>query len=151
MDFSHGNFKYIWEYDWADTIRYHIAKLEPKPRYLIFNAGIWPHDLTDAEVVREIRQALDDTGMVGIYKTTTASRGANIAGNNLSPYEQHACKIFQYCLNLSWTEDVPYDQYWDRLHFVARPYNRMNEQLLDLLKEIESTDRTAGTAIAHNN
>jgi len=70
---TNSSMMYQWQHaSWADSIRQHVAKLSPKPDYLVFNAGLWKgHDLGDPVVLRAIREALDQTGIRGIYQTTT--------------------------------------------------------------------------------
>lgn len=136
-DFLNGNFNFSWRYDWNNTIRNHIAKLEPKPKYVVINAGHWKHDLGSIHVLRGIRKALDDTGIVGIYKTTTAGQKETVGNSKPKRHDFEACKVLHYCYNVSWTAEVPEDQYWDGLHFLARTYQRLNEQLFGLIEEIE--------------
>lgn len=63
---------YAWTaYDWDQLITEHIAKLEPKPEFVIFNAGLHGHRLTSNETQQAILNAFKATNMVGIQKTTT--------------------------------------------------------------------------------
>lgn len=57
--------------NWQETIREHLSKLIPKPRYVVLNAGLWPHDLLENYTLPAIRRALNEHDMIGIYKTTT--------------------------------------------------------------------------------
>jgi hypothetical protein len=126
---------FLWASDWVQTIRYHIAKLRPKPKFLVINAGLWPHDLHNATILQQMRQALDEHDMVGIYKTTHKQLGDN--SSLVAPYEQLACQVFHYCWNLSWTaqENDPAD-YQDKAHFRPTVNGKMTEQLLRLLQNI---------------
>jgi hypothetical protein len=130
-----------WSYGWASLITEHISKLKPKPKYLVFNAGLWSHDLGNAKVRRSIVEALNATNIIGIYKTTTFS-------NNTSNQETfavkhghdaHVCKLMQNrCVNMSWTGNTSGPlHYWDGLHFKSHIYTAMNMQLLNLLDELQ--------------
>mmetsp|Transcript_57098 Transcript_57098/g.139127 ORF Transcript_57098/g.139127 Transcript_57098/m.139127 type:complete len:170 (-) Transcript_57098:278-787(-) len=111
-DFYNGDFNFTWNYGWRDIIRHHIANLEPKPSYLVLNTGLWPHDLRLKKKLREIHQALDDTGIVGICKTTTGARSrSSITSFKPHPHEFQACKIFSSLRLNTWTYDLPDDAY----------------------------------------
>jgi hypothetical protein len=130
-----------WSYDWASLITEHISKLRPKPKYLVFNAGIWPHDLGEAAVRESIERALNATDIVGIYKTTTFP---NKADKNQATFEMqhghdaHVCKLMQNrCVDMSWTKNLSGPaHYWDRIHFRPHAYTAMNMQLLNLLDKL---------------
>jgi hypothetical protein len=135
----------IWRYTtWTDVIHGHVAQLQPSPRYVVLNAGLWNHDLHTTQDFTVIRQALEDHDMIGIWKTTTArsnhpeERGARFQPH---PHDVLGCQILPYCLNLSWTSHDEYlSQYYDHAHFYAPVYQLMNEELLQLLREIEEQE-----------
>jgi hypothetical protein len=133
----------VWNGDWGSVITHHIALLEPKPEYLVFNAGLWVHDLDDDAVRESIKQALRSTGIVGIYKTTT------FTDEDFDPatfkkeercHDAHVCELMQNrCLDMSWTMNLTGPlNYWDRNHFRAHAYTSMNLQLLKLLNDLHS-------------
>jgi hypothetical protein len=134
-----GDFKEVlWNYgeNWADIITHHLAKLPQKPDYIIFNAGIWPNHGLESEIMQDaILQALEETSIVGIYKTTT--RGVGGQGHLHDAHDANLCRKADYCLDLSWTAQVPAALYWDSYHFLSSVYNQMNVQLLDLLYRIK--------------
>lgn len=119
---------YLWEGDWMDAIRSHIAALNPE--VLVFNAGIWDHSFGSASFRAAFMEALRDTATTGrrvIWKTTTAG--------NYGDYTQQAsdaamCDLLQDCLNVTWTTTVPQSLYVDYFHFLEPVYRLLNEQLL---------------------
>jgi len=125
----------IWSYNWTDLILNHIAKLEPKPDFVVLNAGHWPHDLVP-EVFEAIRNVTDMVGITSIYSTTTKS--VSDRDTSLMPHDVLGCEILEYCLNRSWTAIITKDgeSYWDNLHLTASVNRMLNEQLLDLLDTI---------------
>jgi hypothetical protein len=126
---------FAWRFqNWHDIITFHLAKLDPKPKIVLFNAGMWPHDLGNVSNVHAIRRALDEHGMVGIYKTTTKSKTDN--STSIDPYEIKACEILHHCLDMSWTGTLSNNSdYVDLKHFSASVNRRFNEQLINLLRK----------------
>jgi hypothetical protein len=107
-----------------------------KPDYLLYNAGMWAHDLNDPHVQKSIKDALDDTGIKGIYKTTTFQRN-NRLGWRLGRHDDANCRLMPYCLDLSWTRTIRGSKhYFDGKHFRAHVNKQMNDQLLGLLSQI---------------
>jgi len=100
---SHFNETFLWEYhSWADLVRHQLAKLNPPPKYVVVNAGLWPdHDLKDDAILKEMHLALDEHDMVGIYKTTTKRK---VEGGNttMRKHDQQNCKHLPHCLTLNW-------------------------------------------------
>jgi hypothetical protein len=130
-----------WSYNWTSLITEHISKLTPKPKYLVFNAGIWPHDLGEAAVRDSIKQALNATNIVGIYKTTTFPRRKipNPATYKEGRHDTDVCKSMQNrCIDMSWKNNLTGPvHYVDERHFRSHVNTAMNMQLLNLLNELE--------------
>lgn len=133
---------FVWRYDWPGLIREYLNNLEPKPDYLVFNEGLWiEHELNDAEVRHSIKDALDDTGITGIYKTTTlpninsglAKRSAGIVFNR---HDDAMCELIGNVLDLTWTKDLGDEHYWDGVHFKPHVNRGMNKELLDFLQHM---------------
>jgi len=129
---------YTWAGNWSYIIRHHLANydVQYKPKYVIINAGLWEHDFTDNRTTSllDIRRALDDNNMVGIYKTTT--KMITETSSELELHDQWGCEILHHCLNLSWTGPNitdPSDYFPDGKHFKSHIYARMNQQLLQML------------------
>jgi len=140
---------YLWRGNWSYVIREHLAWLQPKPKYVVINAGLWEdHDLgldlnNETTVLRDIQLALNETGMIGIYKSTTKVRGDT--STDLVPHDEAGCQLLPYCLNISWTGTVGPEGYQDDKHFRGHVYARMNRQLLDLIKTIDQDQLLAAT------
>jgi hypothetical protein len=128
--------RYAWRYkDWDSIVLEYLAKLVPKPQYVVLNAGLWPHDLHNASVIDALRRALDSSGMQGIYKTTTKEKSD--LDTTVAAYEEYACKVLHHCLNLSWTGSLNKtdEHYVDQKHFTATVNRMFNEQLLQLIDQ----------------
>lgn len=137
-DRSQSNDKWAWEYDWKGVILHHIAKLDPKPDFLIVNAGLHLHDLANTTIVQEIVDALNASGIIGIYKTTTYPDGHEAHKRfNRAKHEKDCIKLFPHFLDMKWTADFNgKDHYYDVNHFMPHVNTLMNEKLLDLIGNI---------------
>ena len=135
--YEQGNFR--WRYmEYEPFLRNVVALLEPRPRIVIINEGLWPggpENLSNETVVRQIQETIHDLGMVSVYKTTTTKSKNSNPG--LVGHDELCCQIFDHCLRMDWTACVPENEYWDNLHFLAYPNLRFTEQLLDLLEKID--------------
>ena len=139
-----SNAEPLWVFNWTELIRNHIAKLHPKPNYLILNAGLWKNNFHDIAHLQNIRQALEDVNIVGIYKTTSRQRD----DRNPSPFENDlkACQVFQYCFEITnFTGSLTKDSYWDRTHLLADANRKLNEMLLEFLTHVQTVENKAGT------
>jgi hypothetical protein len=153
-----------WEYEsWSSFIINYLALLQPSPKYVIINAGLWArHGLDQVGVFSEIRQALDLVNMTGIYKTTTSSKlegfrqgmklpvaesmnhslSADTYFVNYKKYDHDAigCETLHHCLSSHWTRYIKGPlHYVDNVHFQPHIYTLLNEQVLDLLTMLESS------------
>jgi hypothetical protein len=127
---------FLWTYNtWSDMIQYHLANLQPKPQFVVINAGLWANHGLNEIVLSSIRQTLDDVGMIGIYKTTT--KAANDITGPLRNHDNFGCRLLHYCLLYNWTAQLSQMHYWDRLHFRAHVNNRFNDELLEIIKMIQ--------------
>ena len=125
-----------WEYsDWADTIKYHAAKLAPKPQYALLNGGIWQNAFRDKDTRERLIRALNETGISGIWRTTTYQRDHSLPLNaEADPLVQELFrKSGHRVLDASWTENLDAAHYWDPLHFLEPVYRVMSEDLLSLI------------------
>eukprot|EP00757_Euglenozoa_sp_SAG-D1_P015136 gene15136-624_t len=133
--------RHLWESDWEDTISNHIARLRPKPVWIVLNAGLWGNDFHDHAFRTRVLKAIADAGIKSVWKTTThqlasRSRQRRYLRNKQYIDETDAimCKLTTLCLNLNWTATADDSLYWDDVHFREPVYRQMNEQLLDLLR-----------------
>jgi hypothetical protein len=131
------NRPYEWETNWRDTITEYLAKLEPKPEYVVLNAGVWSNDFGNPEFSESVAKALSDNGLKGIWKTTTHGKRPH-KDSSLShhPYHQtdvYMCQLLKRCLDLTWTGIVDAELYWDEVHFLEPVYSHMNAHLLSLI------------------
>lgn len=136
---------FLWAGDWVQTIHMHIARLQPKPQIVVMNAGLWPHDLADKNftMLYQMRQALDQYGMIGVYKTTHKKLGDE--STQLEEYEVVACRVMHYCLDLSWTGNINDPvEYQDKAHFRPNVNRNMTVQLMELLQRIASDQKQKG-------
>ncbi len=114
---------YIYEsMNWTEHVHNFVSKLEPKPKYFVFNEGIWlgmtlkEDELyySHPEVRMKIIKAISDNGMTSVYKTTTKPKG--YAGLRREEYEDHFCELADFCLDLSRTEKIPDGDFKDNFH-----------------------------------
>lgn len=134
-----------WEYgSWGDVIRYHVGKLgfsslANSTPVVLLNAGL--HDnlfLRNATLRRDVRSALKEVGMKGVWKTTTFSKQDVESPNVDSPYLQDRietdkamCKsLHQSCFNISWTRQISPSLFLDNFHVLEPVYRILNEELL---------------------
>ena len=117
-----------------------VSKLEPKPKYFVFNEGIWLNmKLKEEDELYysrpEVRmgsiKTISDNGMISVYKTTTKPKG--YAGLRREEYEDHFCELADFCLDLSWTEKIPDGDFQDNFHYKEPWYRFMNLQMMELL------------------
>jgi NAD(P)-dependent dehydrogenase (short-subunit alcohol dehydrogenase family) len=129
-----------WAYSWADLIRQHVSQLHPKPRYLVFNAGLWrPSGLNNTELM-ELRQALSDANIIGIFRTTTRALTKKVGPLHFTPspvMDKVACGLMPVCFNVSATANLTRKHYYDIVHLKPSAMTRMNQELLLLLKELK--------------
>lgn len=125
---------------WSDTISKHAATLKPKPDFLIFNAGLHPHDLRDANVRSSIVGAAQAAGIVPIYKTTTYMEdSAGVADYSKSAHDEVLCgSAVAHCLDLGWLGNLTGKRHnYDGFHFKPHVNKRMNLQMLAYLQMIQ--------------
>lgn len=133
------NYDEYRESTWEGFIRDFVAKMEPKPDYMVFNSGLWDHQpehneevsFRDSRKRNKIVQALKDAGIVSIYKTTTKAKGET--DPTMRHYEHEMCEIVDYCFDLTYTSQIPKEYRMDRVHFREPIYSLFNIQLLDLI------------------
>jgi hypothetical protein len=105
-----------WEGNWTAAI-HHLAQLTPPPKYLVFNAGIHPHDLNDPMVRLSIQQALDETGIIGIFKLTTFGRNGLENGRRWKYHEAAMCEMLKgRCIDYTWTRNLTRANFLDHIH-----------------------------------
>jgi hypothetical protein len=130
--FEHKPTKSTWWYDdWEHCVTDYVAKLEPKPTHVIFNAGIWNHNFSIPGVGRKIAQALNESGIIGIWKTTTYQAGGIPLANESDALM--SALFHPRVLDSSWTSKVKPQLYWDTFHFLEPVYRAQNEDMLELV------------------
>jgi len=144
-NFTYPLSPFVWRYDWGGLIREYLAKLEHKPQYLVFNEGLWvEHELRNAAVRQSIKDALDETGIIGIYKTTTLPH-FNTANSLMkipasvvcNRHDKAMCDIMDgRCLDLSWTKYLGREHKWDRSHFTPHVNKVMVLQFLEMYNSL---------------
>jgi hypothetical protein len=136
--FVHNFTAHTWAYrDWDVCVRDYMAKLDPKPTHAIFNAGYWPHSFGRQPVRDRLVQALNDTGITGIWKTTSFERpdpGRTVwkGGSNDSDYLM-AQLFHPNVLNIDWTSKVRAELYCDDVHYFEPVYRIKNEAMLEMV------------------
>jgi hypothetical protein len=135
--YEQANYTYHYP-TYEPFLRNVVAKLEPRPRVVVINEGLWTDvNLSDEAVVIGIRDTIRDLGMVSVYRTTTKTRtGGKDAVAGLYPHDKLCCEIFDHCIRTDWTFCAERRDYLDQLHLLAYANLRLVEQLLDLLENL---------------
>lgn len=118
--------------DWATAIREYISQIAPKYKVLVFSQGFWPNELLDEKVQQDIFDAIEESGMISVYKTLTKKQMEN--DTTVNELDQKLCAKAHICYDNSWTGKVPPNMYHDNLHFNEPVYRLLNSQLLELLE-----------------
>jgi hypothetical protein len=156
-----------WDFPtWGDVIRYHVGSLDydynnggqksgtgPDVRVLL-NAGLHPHDFRNVSVASDIQEALTESSLHGVWKTTTyplqdviefqaqlqfswqssSSSSTQHQKKIRSPYTRHTdremCRMIGSCFNVSWTALLRPELFFDDLHFLEPVYRVLNEEYL---------------------
>mmetsp|Transcript_24090 Transcript_24090/g.27499 ORF Transcript_24090/g.27499 Transcript_24090/m.27499 type:complete len:431 (-) Transcript_24090:138-1430(-) len=131
--------------NWTEHIHDFVSKLEPKPKYFVFNEGTWVgwerlsednHYYSVPEVRMKIINAISYNGMVSVYKTTSNWKSYTGPPKNYE-YEKHFCELADFCLDLSWTKKIPNETYWDNIHYIEPIYRFINLQMMELLSLVD--------------
>lgn len=120
----------IWKSEsWAETLRTHVAQLNPRPEYVVLNGGP-PMEATE---LAELKQSLEDLGCIvqTFWKTTSYRRAAGRIDEEAELNDQHMCEELGGCLDISWTKKLKEKLYWDEIHNKEPVYRVMNEDLLE--------------------
>jgi len=134
QSFEQGN--YFWNGNWSVAFQ-HLAAIRPKPKFVIFNAGHHRNQMTNPVVQDDIVKILQELDFIGIYKYTTCKKGNMRSWRNTGHEDQMCNKMERRCVNYNWTCALgPYD-YYDHVHLHADVNQRMNEELLAYLNELD--------------
>ena len=60
----------VWTFDFQETISLHLALLNPKPDWVVFNAGVWANTFHKKRTRNAVVRALDIAGIRGIWLGT---------------------------------------------------------------------------------
>ena len=129
---------YIWEGNWSVAFR-HLDAIRPRPNYVVFNAGHHPNMMYKKAVQDDIAESLQELNLIGIYKYTTCKNG-NSRARRTTTHEDAMCARMEHrCISYIWTCSLenPGTHYYDHVHLTADMNQRMNEELLDYLRELE--------------
>lgn len=130
-----------WTYNIASLLSTYLPQYSksmsiPHPEVVMINAGFWPnkyHNITYAEDV--FRIALDNYPRV-VWKTTSYTSNHDNVGNldrEVKLWEKRFTRL--EIMDLSWTKQVPQQDYLGSYHFVTcHVYNMINIQFLRLLQ-----------------
>jgi hypothetical protein len=168
-----------WDFPtWGDVIRYHVGSLDygynakglyenGRTVHVLLNAGLHPHDFGNVSVAADIQEALAESSLHGVWKTTTyplpdlieyqallkfswQSSSSSSGQKDRAPYTRHTdremCAMIGSCFNVSWTALLRPEFYFDDLHFLEPVYRVLNEEYLAQLnllpKGYEKMDRS---------
>ena len=128
---------YVWNGNWSVAFR-HLDAIRPRPNYVIFNAGHHPNKMYDRAVQDDIAETLQELNLLGIYKYTTCKNG-NLRSWRNTGHEDAICARMEFrCINYNWTCALDRgEHYYDHVHLRADMNQRMNEELLSYLRQLE--------------
>eukprot|EP00797_Seminavis_robusta_P015997 Sro2398_g326120.1 n/a (170) ;mRNA; r:7309-7818 len=118
--------------DWGHVVRNQLERLHPKPHYVILNAGKHSTEFaSNPEVVKSLKTALKTKPFVPFWRTTTYRRGGTYIQQDNPHTDQIMCAALGGCLDVSWTQHLNEQLYWDELHNNEPVYRVMNEEFLE--------------------
>lgn len=96
------NVKFIYQFNWVDTIKKFAFNLNPEQSVIVFNQGLWGGgQMANVTVQKEIVQALKDCDIFSIYKTTTKTKDDK--SKCAEEYDQQISNQTDMCFYTSWT------------------------------------------------
>lgn len=132
FQYQHIKSDSLWEYkDWGAALEHYVARM--KATHVMMNAGLWAEDFRNNTESRDsIFRALNSTGMVGIWRTTTYENKHKLWGGLADSVMSN---LFgdDNVLDVSWTRRLHRKYYWDIMHFSEPAYRVMNEELLKMV------------------
>jgi hypothetical protein len=133
-----------WIYrDWSRMVTEYIRALDPPPKHVIMNAGMWSHkfgwsqpptanetgliNFVTKSMLRSIKKAspIQFGWRTTTYTLNRTNRGLD--GDNFM------CSLLPTCINVSFTRNVRPNYYWDGKHFLEPVYRAQNEEMLHIL------------------
>ena len=135
----------LWEHaDWAEMIQQELGRMNPKPEYVVMNAGVWENRFHEPEIRLHVSKALQDIGVKqAFWRTTTFESprfhtgGHQTAIRRKNVITDHSmCRVLGGCINVSFTARAHRDFFADMVHFHEPVYRLMNEELLAVLGKL---------------
>jgi hypothetical protein len=133
--------KPTWSFDtWDVAVTEYIAKLNPKPQFLVVNAGQFGHKFGPHEEGQPASKALADAVRQAkfektFWKTTTFMKGGDTfkvtGAEQIEETDAYMCDLLGGCLSTAWTKSVKEGLYWDDRHFYEPIYRVINEDMLE--------------------
>jgi len=132
-EFIHVNTSWQWSFsDWGEALEKYVAPMNAT--HVMMNAGLWPNNFDRNRAARDgILQALERTGLVGIWRTNSYLTSRELRPSSASADEAMVGLFGDNVLNVSWTRGLETKYYWDDKHFLEPVYRVMNEQLLEMI------------------
>jgi len=142
---AHGN-KQFTAPKWSMSMKDYIEKafLPRKVDYLVANTGFFEfhESVVPAEYIQWLRKLSDRV----IWKTTTAVQHETPTAPyaeraRFNKYDAEMCGTKHvHCMDTSWTMQVDQDKdYWNSNHFNEPVYSVLNDQLIDMLRQVPSS------------
>jgi len=138
--------------DWGESLNFFtqymfisedIEYMERKrPTHVVLNSGVWSSDFcTDANKRQGLFQSLRENDMIPVWKTTTFPENHYFPSSScVLETDAAMCALGGQggCLDVSWTENINSQNYYDMYHF-SEPniYRFMNEELLHLMGHLQ--------------
>lgn len=134
FEYNHRKTDWLWNIkDWGEAIEQYVSRLNAT--HVLMNAGLWPTDFDRNKDARDsLFQALNKTGLVGIWRTTTFENDhKQYEGGRRTDAVMPRLFGAEHVLDVSWTKQLDEKFYWDRIHFYEPAYRVLNEELLGMI------------------
>mmetsp|Transcript_128643 Transcript_128643/g.191703 ORF Transcript_128643/g.191703 Transcript_128643/m.191703 type:complete len:393 (-) Transcript_128643:70-1248(-) len=131
-----------WKYaTWAELIKEYAAKINPKPKYAVMEAGgftnsFGPGGRLGEKMAHEIIEALEIEKIHSFWRTRSYDQTHALTPDGVKDFDKYMCGVMRDCLDMSWTMNVRSDLYWER-NFFHEPVHRVfNEELLEAMGKL---------------
>jgi hypothetical protein len=140
----------VWSYnDWADTIFNYVRYLEPMPRHIVMNAGIWPHKFCASSHSNRTSLLSNDNYATSLSNETLNLlrvmnrvpefrfiwRTTTVGKDGVRPEfecDDVMCELLPTCVNVSFSiSRIQSALYVDQNHFFEPVYRMLNEVMLN--------------------
>ena len=141
-----------WSLDLPGTISQIFPKLSPQPTTIIICNLLWQNNFHLKSYIDSVFNAATFITKDVIFKTNTPDHNRGADRHHQVKLSDHmVCSLPTVsCYDVTWTYHLPHttNYFWDHAHFMAPVYTKLNNQLIELLRD---TSRFEKMGIQTNN